>query len=78
MAKHKTTYETLIRGKSMFDGCKTIKQMVERCGEMAAVLAKLDADKLRVYNNEVTDDYAVLVTTDEVTAKKYHMHPMEM
>ena len=68
------TYETVVRGKWMFDGCKTVGEMAERAEKFAAGLREMAADGVTL-RGEVEDDYAFLITQDEAAATKHEMQP---
>lgn len=65
-------YETLIRGKGLFDGSKTLLDMVDKCWDMADQLKEMHKAGIEL-TGEVEDDYAFLETEDGEVAKKFGM-----
>lgn len=61
------TYETIIRGKWMFDGCKTIDEMRDRLVEQVNFFTKLKEAGAEVTCEEdgIVDDYAFLTLETE-------------
>lgn len=66
-------YETIVRGKWMFDGCKDLSEMVDACLDMANELASMKKAGIKLVG-EVGDDYAFLETENEKVAKEFGMN----
>lgn len=69
-------YETELRGKSLFDGCKSIAEMQARCAAMRDTLGAYVAAGVALASR-VDDDYACLVTDCAQTGKRLKMFKME-
>lgn len=69
-------YELTWRGKCMFDGCKTLTEMVQRCDSAKEGIQKYIAEGIAL-EHPVEDDYAFLVTADAKTAKRLKMDKRE-
>lgn len=66
----KPIFDTLIRGKGIFDGSRSIRDMIRRLQEVSEQLEKLDRAGIRL-ERRITDDYATLVTHDAKVAKRH-------
>lgn len=69
-------YETIMRGKWMFDGSKSLLDMIDRCWDMANELQEMHKAGVKL-TGEVGDDYAFLETEDGEVAKKFGMEKAE-
>lgn len=63
-------YDTLVRGKGIFDGADSVRGMIRCLEHVAKSLEKLDRDGIGL-ERRITDDYATLVTRDPKIAKKH-------
>jgi len=67
-----TTYSATVGGKWIFDGSKTVKDMIKRLDDLKKQLQKYEKAGLRL-EGPVEDDYACLTTTDEAVAKRLRL-----
>jgi hypothetical protein len=69
-------YETIVRAKGMFDDCKTLTEMMQRCDAGKETLQKYIAAGVSL-QQPVDDDYAFLVTQDAKIGKRMKMDRRE-
>lgn len=67
------TFESIIRGKWLYDGCANLEEMATRLDAMAVTLRAMHVDGIKV-NQVVEDDYAFISTDDAIIAEKYGLH----
>ena len=65
-----TVFTGIVRGKFVYDGCKTIDEMVDSLVEEINLLRQM-RDAGIVLREEVEDDYAFVTTKDPVVARKF-------
>lgn len=58
------TYETIIRGKWIYDGCNTLDEMAAAARAQADTLIQMTIDGLKLANPPADDDYAFLTVDD--------------
>lgn len=66
------SYQTTVRGKWMFDGAKSLSDMIDRCLDQANQLQEMKKAGIQL-QDEVADDYAFLTTDDPKVAKQFEM-----
>jgi phage I-like protein len=70
------TYETIIRGKGLFDGCSTMSSMIDACLDLANELSSMKKKGVEL-DHEIEDDYAFLTTDSEEVAKEFGMNEVD-
>lgn len=73
------TYESIIRAKWMFDGCKTFPEMIERLEGMKVELENYQKNGVEI-SQEIDDDYGFLIleTDDSKLAEELGFHELEI